>query len=458
MNEIQTFFNRLESKQVLFFIDSCYSGEAGGRSFQNPFVRGRHVLSTEFLDNLAGEGRLVITACDVNEVSLEANSFGHGLFTYYFMEGLKGGADKDEDGLVSVHELYEFVYEKVSQDARRFGGSMHPIQKGSLKGKIVLTQYESEAQKQAKMLHLQAQSLFDAEKFDEADELWQTVIQLAPKHEHAGLGLAMIQSNREKEQKRKQNALKHQQKILLQLRREGKLPTAEFDYAMSLIEKSQDELRGDDREIREFLDDLVDGAISIENFLRSLKLLRESTLDEKKFSPEVSAKKEPGASIKSPQRQPFKGKLRKAFWAAIRILIIATVVALCFSGLTMYAVFHLQQSNKLGILSQYTLVIYFPQNDPDLSKAAKDIRSGLIKYGFHDRLILTQEVSDASLQAVVPPQGNEIRHQLNEAEAATKLKSILAEIYLARTFTTKAAQGTGKQTVISIFLANAGNN
>ncbi|MGH7596913.1 MAG: caspase family protein [bacterium] len=153
MDEIQRFFGWIESKQVMFFIDSCYSGEAGGRTFQSPHYKGRHLLSAEFLENLASEGRLVVTACDVNEVSLETPDIGHGLFTHYLIEGLKGVADKDQDGLVTIHELYDYVYEQVSQHARKLGGSMHPIQKGSIKGKIFLTQYETAAQRQAKPLH-----------------------------------------------------------------------------------------------------------------------------------------------------------------------------------------------------------------------------------------------------------------------------------------------------------------
>jgi hypothetical protein len=100
-------------------------------------------------------------------------------------------------------------------------------------------------------------------------------------------------------------------------------------------------------------------------------------------------------------------------------------------------------------------VIYFPQNDPDLTKAAGDIKTSLAQYGLNDRQILPQEVSDAFLKTVVPPKGNEIRYQLNEVEAATKLKGILTEIYLTRTFTTRVAQGKDRQKVISIFLANA---
>jgi len=70
----------------MFFIDSCYSGDAGGRTFQHPLYQKRAVLTNEFLDDLAGEGRMVLTACDVNEVSLEAQKIGHGLFTYHQMK------------------------------------------------------------------------------------------------------------------------------------------------------------------------------------------------------------------------------------------------------------------------------------------------------------------------------------------------------------------------------------
>jgi len=35
MEEIKKFFSWIESRQVFFFIDSCYSGEAGGRTFSH---------------------------------------------------------------------------------------------------------------------------------------------------------------------------------------------------------------------------------------------------------------------------------------------------------------------------------------------------------------------------------------------------------------------------------------
>jgi len=304
MDEIQRFFGWIESKQVMFFIDSCYSGEAGGRTFQNPQYKGRHLLSAEFLEDLASEGRLVVTACDVNEVSLETPDIGHGLFTHYLIEGLKGVADKDQDGLVTIHELYDYVYEQVSQHARKLGGSMHPIQKGSVKGKIFLTQYETAAQKQAKQLHAQAQSLYDTGKFDDAYELWQNVIKLVPDHDGAKRGEADIEDRRA--EKKRQEVVEYKQSILLNLYHEGRLPSDEFEQGMALIEKRQDNLTVIESKFRKLLDDLTDEKISVAIYLNSSRLLKKPATDEKKTA---LAKSEPTIETKEPT--PLKTEPQK---------------------------------------------------------------------------------------------------------------------------------------------------
>jgi uncharacterized caspase-like protein len=64
------------------------------------------------------EGRAIITSSDVNEFSRESERWGagHGVFTYYILEGLKGKANVNEDQLVSVGELFRFVRQKVRLD------------------------------------------------------------------------------------------------------------------------------------------------------------------------------------------------------------------------------------------------------------------------------------------------------------------------------------------------------
>jgi uncharacterized caspase-like protein len=72
-------------------------------------------------------------------VALEVPSLGHGLFTYYVLEGLQGKADRNGDGIVTVSELYEYVEDQVDTAARRAGGRQRPLMKGEIEGSLPLS-------------------------------------------------------------------------------------------------------------------------------------------------------------------------------------------------------------------------------------------------------------------------------------------------------------------------------
>lgn len=46
----------------------------------------------------------------------------HSLFTYFFMKGLRGKADKDGDKKITVAELKQYLKDKVPYRARRLTG------------------------------------------------------------------------------------------------------------------------------------------------------------------------------------------------------------------------------------------------------------------------------------------------------------------------------------------------
>lgn len=89
------------------------------------------------MERLAGgRGKVIITASAANEVSVEKDELQHGVFTYYLLEGLRGAADTDRDGTVTVDEAYRYVSEKVP---RATGQEQHPVKKGSFEGSLVLS-------------------------------------------------------------------------------------------------------------------------------------------------------------------------------------------------------------------------------------------------------------------------------------------------------------------------------
>ncbi|MBI4489051.1 MAG: caspase family protein [Deltaproteobacteria bacterium] len=138
MDELQTIFARIEAERVVVFLDSCYSGAAGGRTFASKKTRSGHVDDL-FLERLTrSKGRAIITASRPTEVSIELPDLGHGIFTYYLVQGLKGAGDLNRDGIVSLQELYEYVEQQVTQKSRAVGGNQHPVMKGELEGALPL--------------------------------------------------------------------------------------------------------------------------------------------------------------------------------------------------------------------------------------------------------------------------------------------------------------------------------
>lgn len=138
MDELSIIFDRIEAERVVVFLDACYSGAAGGRTFASKRTRALRVDDV-FLDRLArSRGRAIVTASRASEVSLELAELGHGLFTHYLLQGLRGAADLDRDGVVGLGELYTYLEQQVTQKSRSVGGNQHPVLRGDMEGALPL--------------------------------------------------------------------------------------------------------------------------------------------------------------------------------------------------------------------------------------------------------------------------------------------------------------------------------
>ncbi|MDF1592887.1 MAG: caspase family protein [Desulfobacterales bacterium] len=135
MEELSNIFNRIRSERLIFIADACYSGASGGRTIGMSGMRAS--ISEAFIDRIAGgKGRVIMTASGANEVSAEKDELGHGVFTYYLVEGLKGKADTDRDGVVTVDEAYNYVSRHVPAATAQ---EQHPVKKGAVEGRLILS-------------------------------------------------------------------------------------------------------------------------------------------------------------------------------------------------------------------------------------------------------------------------------------------------------------------------------
>lgn len=105
--------------KVLFFVDTCHSGGAGGktRGLESDIVK----IVNELAD--APNGAVVFAASTGKEYALEDAKWGHGAFTKALLEGLSGKADLKGDGRVTVTSLDYFLSERVKELT---GGGQHP--------------------------------------------------------------------------------------------------------------------------------------------------------------------------------------------------------------------------------------------------------------------------------------------------------------------------------------------
>ncbi len=114
---------KLQAKQVTVVLDSCFSG-AGGRSVMQKGARP--MLMTTDIPPVQSSNLVVFTASGAKEISSAFQTKSHGLFTYYFLKGLKGEADTNQDGQVSIQEQFNFVSNQVETTAREMNRDQHP--------------------------------------------------------------------------------------------------------------------------------------------------------------------------------------------------------------------------------------------------------------------------------------------------------------------------------------------
>lgn len=134
MDEIGNLFGDISAQRIIFIIDSCYSGAGGGRTILAP--RGRAILSEDFLSRLSqGKGRIILTSSKPGELSEESDELKHGYFTFCLLEGLKGKADINGDGIIDIDEISLYLNKTVPE---KTSGKQHPVKKGEAEGQVVV--------------------------------------------------------------------------------------------------------------------------------------------------------------------------------------------------------------------------------------------------------------------------------------------------------------------------------
>ena len=107
-----------KSQSKMVFADACYSGAIR----QQKRSSSKNSTQTSTVQNI-----MFFLSCRSNEMSIETPKMTNGFFTYALQHGLRGGADKNKDRIITAKELFNYVSTKVKKESRN---RQHPVMWG----------------------------------------------------------------------------------------------------------------------------------------------------------------------------------------------------------------------------------------------------------------------------------------------------------------------------------------
>ncbi len=141
----------------LLIIDACRSGSASR-------VKGL-APAPEFVmradDRVQAEGLAIITSSTAGEDSQESDALKASFFSHHLVNGLRGAADEDGDGRVTLAEAYGYTYAQTLRSSGRTMKLQHPTYRFDLKGRgeVVLARV-GEASQRTGQLELGPQAVY----------------------------------------------------------------------------------------------------------------------------------------------------------------------------------------------------------------------------------------------------------------------------------------------------------
>lgn len=129
---IAAIFRESRAKTRLLFGDACHAG-----SMLKNAASIRAIPNSKIEDEQAGFAGFMASRSDqFSQEDSDPNGTHHGFFTNYFVEGAKGKADKDNDRIVTISELYSYVRTNLIKTTN---GKQVPVTLGKFSDKMAFS-------------------------------------------------------------------------------------------------------------------------------------------------------------------------------------------------------------------------------------------------------------------------------------------------------------------------------
>ncbi len=253
----------IRARRMVVFLDACFAA-----GVTQTDARDVNTVVDPYRDLLQGEGRIVIASAKPNQQSYEAETLQHGVFSYHLLEALRGKADVNDDGLVSVMDVFTYLQKAVPDTARRLNNAVQePVWLGDNSGRIVLAANRKR--------------------------------------------LTQRQRERDEQARQRDQLLREKKRSLYALNEEGELPTRALTEALSLLEKSTGEMSVVEKRLLKFLELLLAGNVDVDFYLASCAAENRLASDAVRKKKEIGAKtseKIPSRASSASGSQPKKSQ------------------------------------------------------------------------------------------------------------------------------------------------------
>ncbi len=130
INDLYNNLNQLGAKNTVVFIDACFSGSSRTSEkvkIENLVAQKGVKINPKLVEPWQTNPNFsVFNSSGPNETSLGFDPSKTGLFTYYLCAGLKGEADENKDNKITNMELYNYVFQKVTETSKKIFGVQTP--------------------------------------------------------------------------------------------------------------------------------------------------------------------------------------------------------------------------------------------------------------------------------------------------------------------------------------------
>ena len=136
LDELTQWFAGIPARHLVLILDCCFSGGAGAKVLRVEHLSRQTRSAESHLQELAGEGRIIITASAANEPAWENQKLGHGYFTHFLLEAMRGTSEVLDGERIPVYQMLQFVTQQVSNAANQLGHEQRPSLRGTLDGEV----------------------------------------------------------------------------------------------------------------------------------------------------------------------------------------------------------------------------------------------------------------------------------------------------------------------------------